>query len=1058
MKRLVYSDDSVQRFKVGDDSTQIVLVPLTTDDDVNNTVDLSNQDCTVLIRNKNTYITKLVPEIDGTRVKFTSKNLARLLPDEYFLELWTMDKTTHESKVYPDRDFLPLFINENAYGETGDPIKNVNMDVLREEMKAYIQEETKKLNLDDYYTKEQVDSAIKSNKVDLTPYLTITDAEKTYAKTTDVPRVVLNTSDRTLSIGDTSINIPNTVDLSGYAKSDQVPNITYDKSSNSINLNGVTIPIGGKVDLSDYYTKEQVDSAIKSNKVDLKPYLTVTDAQKTYAKATDVPRVVLNTSDRTLSVGSTSINIPDSVDLSGYAKSDQIPNITYDKSSNSINLNGVNIPIGNKVDLSDYYTKNQVISAISTAISSHRVDLGPYLTIKDADNTYARTDDVPRVVLNTSDRTLSVGDTSINIPDSVDLSGYAKSDQIPNITYDKSSNSINLNGVNIPISGKVDLSDYYTKEQVDSAIKSNKVDLTPYLTVTDAEKTYAKTTDIPRITLNTSDRKLSVGNTSINIPDNVDLTGYAKSNQIPNITYDKSSNSINLNGVNIPISGKVDLSDYYTKEQVDLAIKSNKVDLTPYLTIADAEHKFISYKDTGINTIKTTVDDKLFGRKVDYEIPTTHYFEAGIPYFSKSSLIFSKSTTNQKGTFVILDTADFVGGDVYVPNKSLIITANGNIYQRNDDPKQSGLGSFITKYIGNVKDLDLFKNVFSKSSSATYSTNFSPRLTGDQPVTDWNITPDNLTSKLGDTTYEFIKLNDGDQRDELSPSASDLNNAKRTTSADNLQEGVCWLAITNGNGWQEEKQYPFGSAWYLDSVSPLSATVKVVQYDKVAKKYVVPTQGGAALMSLLPGKQSITAGMLNNGYQIRPYLDNMTPWVATDYVAGGDYVHNDWFKAMVGKKVSQMFNILMTGSPEPEGSTTLVNYPSKDSTDDNKQATAPVTLLVTKIGNGTGSLSINGNDVDKTMLTYQHPEVVNDQYELKFTGNYDGYIMITAYKGDHLVVIRKNGHALPATRKYMTTGAQAFTPAYITKLNSGNNNETLYPFGIRPIHVTLANS
>ena len=166
MKRLVYSDDSVQRFKVGDDSTQIVLVPLITDDDVNNNVDLSNQDCTVLIRNKNTYITKLVPEIDGTRVKFTSKNLAKLLPDEYFLELWTMDKTTHESKVYPDRDFLPLWINENAYGETGDPIKNVNMDVLREEMKTYIQEETKKLNLDDYYRKEQVDSVIKNNKVD----------------------------------------------------------------------------------------------------------------------------------------------------------------------------------------------------------------------------------------------------------------------------------------------------------------------------------------------------------------------------------------------------------------------------------------------------------------------------------------------------------------------------------------------------------------------------------------------------------------------------------------------------------------------------------------------------------------------------------------------------------------------------------------------------------------------------------------------------------------------------------------------------------------------------
>ena len=802
MKRLVYSDDSVQRFKVGDDSTQLVLVPLTTDDDVNNTVDLSNQDCTVLIRNKNTYITKLVPEIDNTRVKFTSKNLSKLLPDEYFLELWTMDKTTHESKVYPDRDFLPLFINENAYGETGDPIKNVNMDVLREEMKTYIQEETKKLHLDDYYTKDQVDSAISNHRVDLTPYLRIEDAEKTYAKTTDIPRVVLNTSDRTLSVGDTSINIPDNVDLSGYAKSDQIPNITYDKSGNSINLNGVTIPISGKVDMSDYYTKEQVTSAI------------------------------------------------------------------------------------------------------STAISSHRVDLTPYLTIKDAENTYAKTTDIPRVVLNTSDRKLSVGDTSINIPDNA--SNY------------------NLFVTNKPLKHVVS---WY-------------------------------------------------------------------------------SNGNDAMGSDISLS-----------------------DLLPQIKApSDANTRVVPYFFKGY-------------------VKNEYYNDPGEDILSSSSVATIISLADK----LVIKYAGYIGYDeTYVAGGTAEVELIGKIA-----PEISYDTSTNTL---TVDDQQIKLSAPSSSSSTTYSTNFSPRLTGDQPVTDWNITPDNLTSKLGDTTYEFIKLNNGDQRDELSPSASDLNNAKRTTSVDNLQDGVCWLAITSGHGWQEETQYPFGSAWYLNSNYPLSATVKVVQYDKVAKKYVVPTQDSVSLMSLLPGKQSITAGMLNNGYQIRPYVDNVTTWVATDYVGGSSYVHNEWFKSMVGKKVSQMFNILMTGSPEPEGSTTLVNYPSKDSTDDNKQATAPVTLLVTKIGNGTGSLSINGNGVDKTMLTYQHPEVVNDQYELKFTGNYDGYIMITAYKGDHLVVIRKNGHALPATRKYMTTGAQAFTPTYITKLNSGNNDETLYPFGIRPIHITLANS
>ena len=372
MKRLIYAEDSPKRFKVGDDGTSITVVPIELTDSVNTLVKMDkNANVRVLIRNKNTYITSITPVITDSGAVISSKKLVKMPAGEYFLELWV---TTDEGTVvYPDRGFLSLFINENAEGETGEPITNVNADALRDELKQWVTEQLKTvhqsdIDLSNYFTKDEVTKLVDNSKVDLTPYLKTVDADGKYlAKGT----IVLDTNGRTLTVGNNTINIPNTVDLSGYVKADSVPNITYNSGTNTINLNGTDIKLSSNVDLSDYYTKEQVDDVINDHKVDLTPYLKTVDADGKYlAKGT----IVLDTNGRTLTVGNNTINIPNTVDLSGYVKADSVPNITYNSGTNTINLNGTDIKLSSNVDLSNYYTKGEIDSKLSNSNTNVNLD------------------------------------------------------------------------------------------------------------------------------------------------------------------------------------------------------------------------------------------------------------------------------------------------------------------------------------------------------------------------------------------------------------------------------------------------------------------------------------------------------------------------------------------------------------------------------------------------------------------------------------------------------------------------------------------------------------
>lgn len=363
MKRLIYAEDSPKRFKVGDDSTSITVVPVITTDEVNTIVTISkNANVKVLIRNENTYITSITPVVNDNGIVINSKNLGKIPAGEYFIELWiTLD---NETTVYPDRGFLPLFINENAEGETGSPITNVNADDLRTELKEWVTDQLKNLkpndiDLSNYFNKAEVTDLVNSSKVDLTPYLKTVDADNKYLSKGSI---ALDLNNRTLIVNGNTIDIPNNVDLSSYAKTDTVPSLTYDNQSNTLNLNGTTIKLGSNIDLSNYFNKEEVTNLINNSKVDLSSYLKTADADNKYLS---MGSVVLDASARTLTVNGTVINIPSAVDLTEYVKKDAVPSLRYDSQTNTLNLNGTDIKLSSNVDLSNFYTKNEIDNKLS---------------------------------------------------------------------------------------------------------------------------------------------------------------------------------------------------------------------------------------------------------------------------------------------------------------------------------------------------------------------------------------------------------------------------------------------------------------------------------------------------------------------------------------------------------------------------------------------------------------------------------------------------------------------------------------------------------------------
>lgn len=602
MKRLIYAEDSPKRFKVGDDSTNITVVPVLTTDEVNTVVIISkNANVKVLIRNENTYITSITPMVNDNGVVFSSKNLGKIPAGQYFIELWVTDN--NETTVYPDRGFLPFFVNENAEGETGSPITNVNADDLRAELKEWVNEQLKSIkpndiDLSNYFNKSEVTELVNNSKVDLTPYVKTVDADTKYLAKGSIG---LDLTARTLTLNNNTINIPNTVDLTGYAKADNVPVLTYDSQSNSLTLNGTTIKLGSNIDLSNYFTKAEVTNLVNNSKVDLTPYLKTVDADSKYLAKESI---VLDLTTRTLTINGNTINVPNSVDLTGYAKTDSVPTLSYDSQSNTLNLNGTAIKLGSNVDLSNYFNKEEVTNLINNS----KVDLTPYLKSADADNKYLQQGSV---VLDASARTLTVNGTVINIPSAVDLTDYAKKDTIPSLTYNSQSNTLTLNGTDIKLSSNVDLSNFYTKKEIDN--------------------------------------KLSQSSSGTNVNDIINKLGITqfKTNFSPTLDNGSVITGFDTRPVTLKLRSTSNINQY---EYLTIA-KKGTTDVNPNPSIADLNNAQDITNLDGVTLLNgyrwvTLLDGYGFSESTAFTFLSGWFFRSSLPYLSLRVVAYD--TTNKK--------------------------------------------------------------------------------------------------------------------------------------------------------------------------------------------------------------------------------------------------------------------------------------------------------------------------------------------------------------------------------------------------------------------------
>ena len=609
MKRLIYAEDSPKRFKVGDDSTNITVVPVITTDDVNSVITISkNANVKVLIRNEHTYITSITSVVNANGIVINSKKLGKMPAGEYFIELWVTDD--NETTVYPDRGFLPLFINENAEGQTGSPITNVNADDLRTELKDWVTDQLKNIkasdiDLSNYFNKSEVTELINNSKVDLTPYLKTVDADNKYLSKGSI---VLNVNTRTLKVNDNTINIPNTVDLSGYAKTDSVPSLSYDSQTNTLNLNGTNIKLGSNADLSNYFNKAEVTELVDNSKVDLSPYLKTVDADNKYLAKESIG---LDLNDRTLTFNGTTINIPNAVDLSSYAKTDTVPSLSYDSQSNTLNLNGTPIKLGSNVDLSNYFNKEEVTNLINNS----KVDLSPYLKTADANNNY-----LPKgsIVLDANARTLTVNGTVINIPSAVDLSDYAKKDTVPSLTYNAQSNTLTLNGTDIKLGSNVDLSNFYTKSEIDT--------------------------------------KLSQSGTNVNsVINKLGITQF-KTNFSPTLGNGSVVTNFDYNN---PPAG-LDLRDYGGAHEFLSLIKKGTTDTNPAPTFDDLNNAQDITSLEGVTLLNgyrwlTILQGYGFGSSTAFSFASAWFYNSSLPYLSIR--IVAYDTANKKYVAVNKDNA-----------------------------------------------------------------------------------------------------------------------------------------------------------------------------------------------------------------------------------------------------------------------------------------------------------------------------------------------------------------------------------------------------------------
>lgn len=567
MSRELLNVNETNTIKEGDDSTTIIL---SAHDNNEPAVFKAGDIGTIKISTEDVQVPSIPAKliIGSNNVNINSKDLATLPAGQYQLELWVSQKDGPQHTIYPSDGALSLTIDKSADDLTGKKLTTLTLDDLRQDLHKDIEDAVKQIKVD-------------PSGLDLSGYAKKSDLPK-------VPEIKLDTIKRTLNIDGQEISIPEAVDLSGYAKTSDVPDVKYNAETKTLTVNGSVVQIPANIDLSNYYTKEQVNEQIKSANptIDLSDYVThedLTDYAKksdipatpdltAYAKKTDlptVPEITLDTQARTLTLNGQSINIPNTVDLSGYATKSELPHITLDVAKRQITVGDATIEVPGSVDLSGYYTKAEVDSKLANAAAGGKVDLSGYVKETELAD-YAKKSDIPAapdLTPYTKEAELSDYAKKSDLPTMPDLAPYAKSSDVAENYESKSDASVAL-------ADKVStsaLASYATKDELNAK---------------------ADAASVPAVSVDVEKRTITVNGQNIMVPESVDLSGYATKGEIPQVVYNAGSKTLTVNGQKVEIPENIDLSGYVKESELSDYAKKADVpaapDLSGYLTSSNA--------------------------------------------------------------------------------------------------------------------------------------------------------------------------------------------------------------------------------------------------------------------------------------------------------------------------------------------------------------------------------------------------------------------------------------------------------------------------------------
>ena len=475
------------------------------------------------------------------------------------------------------------------------------------------------------------------------------------------------------------------------------------------------------------------------------------------------------------------------------------------------------------------------------------------------------------------------------------------------------------------------------------------------------------------------------------------------------------------------------MSDYYTKEQVDDAINDHKVDLTPYLKTSDGDNKYLTkgtiVLDTNGRTLTVGTDT--------INIPNT----VDLSEYAKAETV--PNITYNSGT----NTINLNGTDIK-------LSSNVDL---SDYYTKGEIDSKLDKSSANV-DLD---DITNKLGITQFNTNFSPTLDNGEIVTEFHQGPLYIDLHSSSSSkYEYLTLvKNGTTDVNPKPNTDDLDNAQDIADLTGvtLLDGYRWFTILSGRGFKVVQTFTFGSAWFFNSELPY-LSIRVIAYDTTNKKYVAVNKAGAGerLVRLLPLTSQTSEGDFNSGTQVRMYAATDNNWFVKDLVYK-EYKNNSALTdTLVGFQFYQAINVMMTGNPDPQGSTNLVMFNSKNNQFDPLENTAPVTFFLTNLDGGEmklGDQALNPS----TALIYQYPDKNTGRYELpiKLSGDSKSWL-ISCYKGRHLVPFLKQVDSDEQLRP-INNSADAFEPVYNGGPTNTQKEVTLYPLGIEPVHITFTN-